>query len=257
MSIRIFLFTMLLLYTCLDGFTIKRSRKSIIKLDAKRPPRHLGTGGMFQDQFKRLKDPKLAKLYKDIDLDPKVLKNEDPQTKMVTGDELRKDRERDNVLVKQELDIIEAAWVSENGPRITQIPKRRKRTTDSIYQIVETLNALVRSKEKLTESERAGLIDFSEFDKFAPEFIPNYECGTPMAKSTHSWISYHRKKRDLRLVTTDLSSSFEWTYQIALGGLAGNAEKKKLAAEKKAEKNTADIEMSQSEFKRLAAIATT
>ena len=61
---------------------------------------------IFQDQFKKLKDPKIEKLYKDIDLEEDVLKNQDPDTKIITGDDLRSRRERDQFQVKKHAKII-------------------------------------------------------------------------------------------------------------------------------------------------------
>lgn len=221
----------------------------------KKARKHLGTGGMFQDQFKRLRDPKLEKLYKDIEIDAKTLKNEDLATKITTGDELRSNRERDKVLVKKELDEAEAAYVAANGPRITELPKRRKRTSETVSFILDALNAMMESKEKLTESERAGLIDFAEFDIFAVQIIPDYVCDSVVAKNTHSWITYHRKKKELKLATSDLSKSFKWTFEESLGGLQGNTEKKRMFAQKKAEANVDDMDISEGELKRLASLA--
>ena len=71
-------------------------RASFVCSMVKRTTKSQGTGNrIFQDQFKTEKDPKLEKLYKTIELDEGILKNQDEETKIITGDELRSKRERD------------------------------------------------------------------------------------------------------------------------------------------------------------------
>ena len=123
---------------------------------------------IFQDQFKKLKDPKIEKLYKDIDLEEDVLKNQDPDTKIITGDDLRSRRERDQFQVKKELNEEKIAYEAEYGPFITRIPPKRKRTEEDKALIVEVLNMVHADKPPaIEEFEKDDFIDFNEFDSFA------------------------------------------------------------------------------------------
>ena len=77
----------------------ERNRLEIKSLAKKRTDE--GTGNrIFQDQFKRQKDPKTEKLYKDIELDEDVLKNRDDDTRITTGKEMRSKRDRDKEVGK-------------------------------------------------------------------------------------------------------------------------------------------------------------
>lgn len=219
----------------------------VTKFHAKK---HLASAGIFPDQLQRNKDEKLKKLYKDIvpKIEPSELKTE----KVVTGSELRSNRNRDLKEVKRELDAIAAMTL----PLNPTIEPRRKRTDDDVDMIVDALNKMLKSKTKLTEEERLGVIDLVEFKQVASAHIPNYENDPKVSKSIHSWISYHRRKKELRIVSDDLGKSYFWEFERAKGGLAGNTEKKARAQLEKASKSAAKfategLKISEKELQKL------
>ena len=190
---------------------------------------------IFQDQFKRLKDPKLEKLYKDIELDEDVLKNQDSETKIITGDDLRSKRERDQFLVKKDLDEERVAYEAEHGPFITRIPPKRKRTEEDKILIVEVLNMVLAGKPPaIEEFEKKDFIDFNEFDSFAANKIPGYESESNFAKNIKAWVSYHIRKRDLKIVETDEGE--RWLFKKFPTGQQKNTEIKRLHAIRKSKR---------------------
>ena len=190
---------------------------------------------IFQDQFKKLKDPKLEKLYKDIEIEEDVLKNEDPETKIITGDDLRSKRERDQFQVKRELDEEKTSYEAEHGPFITMIPPKRKRTEEDKALIVEVLNLILAGKSPaIEEFEKSDFIDFNEFDSCAVNKIPGYEPQSNYAKNIHAWVLYHVKKRDLKIVETDEGE--KWIFKKFPTGQQKNTELKRLHAIRKAKR---------------------
>jgi len=206
--------------------TSNNGRGSCHILHAKK---HLASAGIFPDQLLRKKDEKTAKLYKDIaaTIDPSVLKSEGIET----GASLRSGRNRDLKEVKKELDAVAATM----PPLNPIIQPRRKRTDEDVVIIVQVLNKMLSSKQKLTDEQKLGVIDLIEFKEIASTHIPNYANDPKVVKSVHSWITYHRRKKELRIVTRDLGKSYTWEFERAKGGLAGNTEKKARAQATKAE----------------------
>ena len=204
---------------------------------------------IFQDQFKKPKDPKLEKLYKDIEIDEAVLKNQDPETKIITGDDLRSRRERDQFKVKKELDEEWSLYEAENGPFLTRLPPKRKRTEEDKALIVEVLNMLLAGKSSaIDQFERKTFIDFNDFDSFAANKIPNYDPKSNFAKNVHAWVLYHIKKRDLKVIETDEGE--KWVFKKFPTGQQKNTELKRLHAIRKA-KRKAEIATRQETEKNL------
>lgn len=155
--------------------------------------KHLASAGVFLDMFPRSVklDKRAAKITKNLQVD---IENIEQETEILTGDELRSNRNRNLKEVKKELDEI-AAKV---GPVITRIEPKRKRTEQDILIIVNCLNEVIDKKgTQLTEAERLGVYDPIEFDLVASVKIPEYN--EKLAKNTNSWIVYHRRKGDLRM----------------------------------------------------------
>ena len=180
--------------------TLKSRQIPVEVLFAKK---HLASLGIFPDQFKRIKNEKLKKLYNSIDIDTKELDKED----FDTGSEKRSKRNRNLKEVKAELD--EISKYSTTAP--TNLEQKTSRSTEEINQIVESLNQLLHSKDKIEERDRIGYIDFFDFDNIAKNLIKDYENDTK-AKDIQSWVNFHRQKRELRVVSVDTGKTYMWVY---------------------------------------------
>jgi hypothetical protein len=145
---------------------------------------HRGRYGNFLDILPRPKDPKKEELLERLGV-----KDIEKRAPSATGQEKRKDRERDLKIAKAETPVIEYP-----------VPlKKRNWSDEEIDTVIDCLNLSYGNKkrEELSDKERIGLIDWSEFDMHAEERISDYS--TPQVRNkVVSWIKYHIKKKEIR-----------------------------------------------------------
>ena len=147
--------------------------------------KHHARYGNFLDAVPRPKDPKMEEVYSRLGI------KESTSDSMQTGDELRKNRTRNLKVAQFEFPVIL------DPPIVMQ----RNWSEEEISTAMECLNLSYgkKSREELTDSERIGLINWSEFDKHAETLIKDYNI--PLTKKkVVTWIKFHIKKRDVRLV---------------------------------------------------------
>ena len=170
-----------------DGYSLTaKSVKSQFQYETRLfAGKHHARYGNFLDAVPRPKDPKMEEVYTRLGI--KESTSDDKQT----GDELRKNRTRNLKVAQFEFPVIL------DPPIVMQ----RKWSDEEVSTAMECLNLSYgkKSREELTDSERVGVINWSEFDKHAANLINNYE--TPLTqKKVVTWIKFHIKKRDVRFV---------------------------------------------------------
>jgi hypothetical protein len=145
--------------------------------------KHHAAYGRFLDAAPRPKDKKMEALYDRLGL-KEVAKVDD----VVTGAELRSQRTRDLKLAVLENPII---------PVPSQEPERNW-SDDEINRAIECLNLSYggKTREELSDEQRVGVVDWSEFDKHAATLIADYDS-PKIKKRVTSWIKYHIKKTDI------------------------------------------------------------
>lgn len=150
--------------------------------------KHLAvTYGGFLDSMPRKKPKKMVEVAERLGLDEEV-----QNSGAITGDEQRKERNRNLKTVKETQGPL---------PDLHPPTQKRKWSDDEIRTAIECLNRSysMRSREELTEEQRIGVIDWSLFDMHAEELIPDYLLeGTKTRTRVMSWINYHRRKLDIR-----------------------------------------------------------
>jgi len=154
--------------------------------------KHLASSGTFLDMFPRSAKlaKKAAKITEKLEFNTETVGDGDLQT----GASKRSTRNRNLKELKKELDLKTA----NNGPVITRIEPKKKRSDEDIMNILSCLNGILTLKETLTEPERLGLYDQAIFDSLASQTIDLYLKSPNVAKNTHAWISFHRKKGSLK-----------------------------------------------------------
>jgi hypothetical protein len=147
--------------------------------------KHHARYGNFLDAVPRPKDPKMEEVYERLGI------KESTSDSKQTGDELRKNRTRNLKVAQFEFPVIL------DPPIVMQ----RNWSEEEISTAIECLNLSYgkKAREELTDSERIGVINWSEFNKHALTLISGYE--TPLIqKKVSMWVKFHIKKRDVRFV---------------------------------------------------------
>ena len=170
-----------------DGYSLTaRTVKSQFQYETRLfAGKHHARYGNFLDAVPRPKDPKMEEVYTRLGI--KESTSDDKQT----GDELRKNRTRNLKVAQFEFPVIL------DPPIVMQ----RKWSDEEVATAMECLNLSYgkKSREELTDSERVGVINWSEFDKHAATLINGYEIPLTQKKVV-TWIKFHIKKRDVRFV---------------------------------------------------------
>ena len=147
--------------------------------------KHHARYGNFLDAVPRPKDPKMEEVYERLGI------KESTSDSKQTGDELRKNRTRNLKVAQFEFPVIL------DPPIVMQ----RNWSEEEISTAIECLNLSYgkKAREELTDSERIGVINWSEFNKHALTLISGYESPL-IQKKVSMWVKYHIKKRDVRFV---------------------------------------------------------
>jgi hypothetical protein len=147
--------------------------------------KHHARYGNFLDAVPRPKDPKMEEVYERLGI------KESTSDSKQTGDELRKNRTRNLKVAQFEFPVIL------DPPIVMQ----RNWSEEEISTAIECLNLSYgkKAREDLTDSERIGVINWSEFNKHALTLISGYESPL-IQKKVSMWVKYHIKKRDVRFV---------------------------------------------------------
>lgn len=165
--------------------TRRQQSTSLTKLDMAR--KHLAvTYGGFLDGLPRKRPKEMVEVAERLSI------NEDTQSGVVTGDDKRRERNRN---LKQVTET--------QGPLPDLHPpaQKRKWTDLQISQAIECLNRSYGrvARELLTDEQRVGVIDWPKFDTHAAQLIPGYSVeGQRVRTKVVSWVAYHRRKKDIR-----------------------------------------------------------
>lgn len=144
--------------------------------------KHSGRYGSFIDTFPRPKNKKAEKLASEINLPDKTIQTQN-------GADLRRNRERNLRTYKENnpYDVIRVPEVPMNLP------------PETIFAIIKTLNLILNGKDRaeLTDAERVGVINWSEFESISNIEIDGFETDLKFRKKLLSWTRYHIRKRDI------------------------------------------------------------
>ena len=144
--------------------------------------KHSGRYGSFIDTFPRPKNKKAEKLASEINLPDKTIQTQN-------GADLRRNRERNLKTYK------------ENNPydviRVPEVPMNMQ--PETVFAIIKTLNVILDGKDRaaLTDAERVGVINWSEFDRIGKIEIDGFGTDIKFHKKLLSWTKYHIRKRDI------------------------------------------------------------
>ena len=142
---------------------------------------HLGRYGAFIDTFPRPKNKKAEKLANEIKLPENI--------QSINGADLRRKRERNlkTYKVNNPYDVI----------KVPEVPMNM--APETIASILKSLNMLLnnRARSELSDTERVGLVNWSEFDKIATSEIEQYGTDLKFQRKLLSWTRYHIRKRDI------------------------------------------------------------
>jgi hypothetical protein len=178
--------TVFLLSVLVERFDALRlfARPRQLRIAPLQAGKHHAAYGRFLDAVPRPKDKKMDDLYDRLGL-KEMAKSDD----LVTGAELRSQRTRDLKLAVKENPVVE-------NPN----PEPQRNWSDEeINQVIECLNLSYcgKTREELTDEQRVGVVNWSEFDKHAVAHIDDYESPKTKKRVT-SWIQYHIKKSDIK-----------------------------------------------------------
>jgi len=198
------LFILLCIYNCIQSFQVitspfltKSSLYGYRKGDFLDPPRPA--------------NKKMEDLAKRLGVDKKEV--------FTTGREMRSGRERNLKVVFNTQPDAE--------PNLYGI-KTRKWSQEQIDAVIESLNASYewKPREKLSDEQRVGLIDWDAFAVQANNIISNYSEDEKIQKKIKQWIVFHREKKEIRF------EHDTWIFDTKPKGILKQAWKKKMAADR-------------------------
>jgi len=197
--VKLILSLLILLITYTDSFVVlQQSRRSLLNTKL----RAVNKRGRAQNQAVDLAPSKVVdtEQVKELKVQLKEVIDENIESFM-TGDDMRSKREKDLKIAKVEADAKQVDY------SVIRTDIERKWDIEKVDTVIACLNRvyeLKMNKGPLSESERAGLFEWEEFNSLCEETgVLNHliiDDTTTMERElerVHKWIQYHRKKGDI------------------------------------------------------------